>query len=58
MRAGVGAANGGDGRPAGDDKLIKLALVLLVLRLGQHHVLNIQPGAAAAGRRVQDIGQE
>jgi hypothetical protein len=53
MSAGVGAANGGDGGATGHDKLIKLAFILLVFRLGQHHILNVQPG-----RKGELAGQE
>ncbi len=44
VSAGVGAANGGNWCAAGHNKLIKLAFILLVFRLCQHHILNVQPG--------------
>ena len=53
--AGVGATNGGNGSTTSHDKLIKLALILPALRLGQHHVLNIQPGGRGE-RKGQDPG--
>lgn len=46
MNSGVGAADGRDGRSAGHDELVVLALVIGGLRLRQHHVVKVEPQLA------------
>ena len=45
MGAGIGAADGRYGGPAGHDELVALALVVGGVGLGQHHVLHVKPSA-------------
>ena len=42
MDAGVGAANRRDGRTAGNDELIVLALMIRRVGLSQHHVIKVK----------------
>ena len=46
MNSGVGAADGRDGRSAGHDELVVLALVVGGLWLRQHHVVEVEPQLA------------
>ena len=42
MNARVGTADGGDGRATGNDELVVLADVVGGLRLGKHHVVEVE----------------
>lgn len=42
--SGVGSADCRDGRAAGHDELVVLAHVVRGLGVGQHHVVEVQPG--------------
>ena len=46
---GVGAADGGYGRPAGHDELVRHTLVVRGLGLGEDHVVQVQPGQGRGG---------
>ena len=54
VNSGVGAADGGDGRAAGDDELVVLALVVGGLRLRQHHVVEVEPQLADVAAALVD----
>ena len=47
---GVGAADGGYGRPAGHDELVRHTLVVRGLGLGEDHVVQVQPGQGRGGQ--------
>ena len=42
--SGVGATDGGYGRAAGHDELVRHTLVVRGLGLGEDHVVQVQPG--------------
>ena len=44
MLSSVGAAYGGHGGSAGHDELVRVALVVGGLRLGEDHVVHVEPG--------------
>ena len=46
MNSGVGATDCRDGRASGHDELVVLALVVGRLRLGQDHVVEVEPQLA------------
>ena len=56
--SGVGAADGGHGGSAGHDELVRVALVVGGLGLGEDHVVHVEPGmrsvrSAQGGGEVQ-----
>ena len=54
VNSGVGAANGWDGRSAGHDELVVLALVVGGLWLRQHHVVEVEPQLADVAAALVD----
>ena len=49
--SGVGATDGGYGRAAGHDELVRHTLVVRGLGLGEDHVVQVQPGQGGRVRR-------
>ena len=50
VNPGVGAADGGYGRAAGHDELVRHTLVVRGLGLGEDHVVQVQPGQGRVRR--------
>ena len=48
--SGVGAADGGYGRAASHDELVRHTLVVRGLGLGEDHVVQVQPGQGRVRR--------
>ena len=52
--SGVGATDGGYGRPTRHDELVRHTLVVRGLGLGEDHVVQVQPGQGGAGQEGEE----